>query len=380
MQRKVLTGPTLEEVRPVKHDVDVSGGRASGFPVYEQLIDRLLAARESDAQPHAVARHVCAVLSAWAYAGPESVSHMMARLGLFESRCAQYEVQNPAMLIRSGATLVQSPCGRVALLAYCGSNPFQLTTWATTADLRPPLVSVVGSSEARVHGGFYRNQRATWPAVVGALRDMLEGKPALSDETGTRVGKLEALFITGHGIGGAMAQLAAYKLATDPHPTYRALAERLTHVYTFGQPMVGNAAFTRVWTEVDLLRTRVFCHTHGFDIFPHLPPRGATSFRHVGKHFTDVRGTETWAEEARDEPKQASSPLDMVRAVLPLPNQVGLRRGFERLGRVGVKSVHALLTLLFKDATPYSFYDHLPTHYVVCSQPAGKLTEFGDDF
>lgn len=379
MQRKVLVGPTLEDVRPVKHDVDLEG-RSSGFPLYEGLVERLLGARAADAQPHAVARHASAVLAAWAYAGPESVAHMMARLGLFESRVAQFEVRNAAMLIDSAATLVQSPCGRVALLAYRGSHPFQLTTWATTGDLRPPLVPVAGSAEARVHGGFYRNQRATWPAVVGALRDMLEGKALAGDAGSADVGKLEALFITGHGIGGAMAQLAAYKLATDPHPTYRALADRLTHVYTFGQPMVGNAAFSRVWTEIDLLRTRVFCHTHGFDVVPHLPPRGATSFRHVGKHFTDLRGSQAWADEARDEPKQASSPLDMVRAVLPLPNQVGLRHGFERLGRVGVKSVHALLNLFFKDATPYSFFDHLPTHYVVCSQPAGKLTEFGDDF
>jgi len=376
MERMVV-GPTLEELRPVKHG---GSGGARGVPVYDDLVRKLLEARAADAQPHPVARHVCAVLSAWAYADRATVAHVMARLGLTECRVSLVEVDNRAMLVRGAAYLVQSRCGRVALLAYRGSDAFELSTWAAIADLRPTLVPVSGNaSEARVHGGFYRAQRATWAAVMSMLRDALAGESTI-DGVQAPAGRLEALFITGHGLGGAMAQLAAYRLATDDDATYRALAARLLHVYTFGQPMVGNAAFARVWMEVDLLRTRVFCHTYGHDIVAHLPPRAATPFRHVGKHFTDLGDSKSWSEEARAEPKQASSPLDIVRSVIPQPSQVGLRHGFEKIGRVGTKSIHALLNLFFKDATPYSFYDHVPTHYVVCSQPAGKLTEFDDQF
>lgn len=395
METRAVTGPSLEELQSSGQlgDVWESGGLApavsgiyarderSGLaesieatPLYDDLVGSLLEAARSEPRPHAIARHVCAVLAGWAYAEPDTVARIMARLGLPESRCRHVEVINPSMLIRSAAHLVRSKCGRVALLAYRGSGPFELATWTAISDLRPPLVPVQGpAAEPRVHGVFYRNQRATWDAVLRALEPSLAG-----DEDGEG---LEALFITGHGLGGALALLAAYRLATASHPREQALGARLAQVYTFGQPMVGNAGFARAWREVDLLQTRVFCHSYGRDVVPHLPPRGAVPFRHVGKHFTDAGESGGWTEDLRPEPKQAQSVLDLLRAALPVVSApLTLKPGLERLGSVGARGLAFLRGLLFRERETYSLHEHLPTHYVVCSQPPDKRSEFGDGF
>ena len=59
---------------------------------------------------------------------------------------------------------------------------------------------------------------------------------------------MEALYITGHGAGGAMAALMAVMLLTEV--PYAEIAQKLRAVYTFGQPMVGSPAFAKVADEV----------------------------------------------------------------------------------------------------------------------------------
>jgi hypothetical protein len=188
-----------------------------------------------------------------------------------------------------------------------------------------------------------------------------------------------------------MATIAAYKIAADPDYAAppAAFGEALRQVYLFAPPMVGNREFKALWNRATLaggepLDARVFAHTFARDVVPHLPPQGTTTYVHVGKHFASkelqkerVPGSSLWI------PADAPTPcsvFDMARAVEPLVfGQVTWREllGSKLLGKLA-GDVEGLVNRLRHP--PLSFADHVPTNYILCSQPASVNSEFGDDF
>jgi hypothetical protein len=342
---------------------------------HRDLVETLLAVRSNAHEPHPVARHVCAVLSAWAHADAATASSVFAQLGLPENRCQRVTVENRALGIEASALVVHSRCGRVAFVAYQGLDPFAPASWAALGDAQPALVAVpTAGVDARVSALHYRNARASWSAVQQALSvaaPVVKGKK--------KPAALEALFLCGHGSGGATAMLAAYRLVTSAQADDKRIAERLAQVYTYGAPMIGNAPFARSWNDHDALVDRVFCHLYGRDLVPHLPPRGTQTFRHVGKHYA-ASASKSWPEEPSGFPKPASSPLDVVRALAPMLAEQTSLPASDRRGWLGTKSISAVLGLLFKDGPSFSFYDHSALNYVVSSQPKGVLSEFGEHF
>ncbi|HEX5655765.1 MAG TPA: hypothetical protein VFX59_01165 [Polyangiales bacterium] len=339
---------------------------------YRDLVETLLSVRSNAHQPHPVVRHVSAVLSAWAHADVETASRVFAQLGLADNRCQRIAIENRALGVAASVLVVHSKCGRVAFVVYQGLDSFAPASWSALGDANPALLPVpTAGVDARVSALHYRNARASWSAVVQAL-----SVPATKTR---KKAALEAIFLAGHGSGGATAMLAAYRLVTSTQPEDQRIAERLAQVYTFGAPMIGNAPFARAWNDHDALVDRVFCHLYGRDLVPHLPPRGTQTFRHVGKHYA-ATATKAWPEEPSGFPKPAASPLDVVRALAPLLAEHASLPASERRGWLGTKSLAAVLGLLFKDGPGYSFYDHSALSYVVSSQPKGVLSEFGDYF
>jgi hypothetical protein len=84
------------------------------------------------------------------------------------------------------------------------------------------------------------------------------------------------IFVTGHSLGGALAVLAAVDLKKNFYPrTYMIL-------YTYGQPRVGNEAFSDfIFSQLDGYYVRV---THYDDAVAHLPPR-IKGFKHAGNEL-----------------------------------------------------------------------------------------------
>jgi hypothetical protein len=123
-----------------------------------------------------------------------------------------------------------------------------------------------------VHSGFCRSTRATLDEVVAEL---LNPAP-------------EVLYITGHSLGGAMAAMAAVMLRMDPR--YAQLKDTLRAVYSYGQPMIGDAVFAEECQEDPFLATKVYRHVHRHDIVPHLPPVVSGSFTHFGTEFRFLDG------------------------------------------------------------------------------------------
>jgi hypothetical protein len=367
MIKGTTVGPTYGAIRPFKK------WPAPGFPVYPSLADDLVQAGTAYNEK---AAHVCSVLAGWAYSSDDTVATMMVRLGLEENRCRFIGLSNDTMFICSTAYLLQSKCGRLLLLAYRGTEPLNFINWLTDGDVNPVKIELPGRSSGsrseppRIHGGFYRNQRATWFDVEQGLRLALDGQSILGD--GTKVAPVEALYITGHSLGAAMAALAAFRIAKDD--AYGNIRERLRGVYTYGQPMVGNRAVADECEKDPILGRRVFRHIYKNDIVPVLPPSLAGEFAHFAPEYHSVNGKGGWAGPVKpgDYVKQLShfsAPVVIAASAFAINQVPVLRRLAEVAQQVPVIERAGLI---------YSLYDHGTANYIQTSQPSGLASEFGD--
>jgi hypothetical protein len=192
-----------------------------------------------------------------------------------------------ALMIESTAYLIQAYGGRVAILCYRGTKPTDLISMVGSLDSDFNKVNFPEfQGPSSVHAGFYRNFLATFNPIIDALRRALRGDPIDPTEDQTRTEPLEALYITGHSLGGAMASLMAVTLiAGEEHDL---LEQTLRAVYTFGQPLIGDPEFAAKCEErLPLLRDRRglirFVYRH--DAAPHLPFRMEGEFKHFGVEY-----------------------------------------------------------------------------------------------
>lgn len=100
--------------------------------------------------------------------------------------------------------------------------------------------------EGRVHRGFLKALDAVWTPLQAHLHE-LEGR---------------SLWLTGHGLGAALAVLAAHRCAAS--------GLRPAGVYTIGSPAVGDQAFTTGFRTA--LDNRCFRYINGRDGVTRLPP------------------------------------------------------------------------------------------------------------
>ncbi|MEU6143627.1 lipase family protein [Streptomyces sp. NPDC047081] len=422
MRDTYVKGPSYTALRPCKPDTD-----PSSFPVYPDLVDRLVEDKHQP-DPDGVVPHAMATCAAYAYAGfeqhsdVETVAMIMARLGLEENRCRAFEQRVDAMYIASAAYLVQDRDRRVVILCYRGTQPEDIISILTDADVRPETLTVeLEGHRHEVHAGFYRNVRATRHLIVQALERALRGESVDPDEEGTRGSGLEALYITGHSLGAAMAAIMAVTLVHEPR--YRHIAEKLKGVYTFGQPMVGGPDLARACEETPgphgtyVLRDRLIRYIFDRDVVPALPPRPVGPYAPFGREFHYRRRhglTDAALTFAADSAIEALTlPSDVLRTAasrdwggLLVRATEGVRRSVRPLVRAreegwtevtepglhypqmdslaGLAVVAPLaffatrLALTRTIPFKYSFDDHGPGHYVNALAPPGVLSEFGD--
>lgn len=349
--------PPYSTLRPLKPT------RSAAFPVYDDLAARLCDAEKT---PDPTVAHTLATAAGYAYSDAETVSMMMARMGLEANHCLKLAQTVDAMFIESTAYLIQSADGSVVILAYRGTQPANLVNWLTDADVRPDRIAFAfpGTDETfPIHAGFYRNVRATRYAVVAALKRALEGRSVLDDDAvaslpggGQMPGPMRALYLTGHSLGGAMAGLMSVMLAVEP-----VYVEQFGGVfrgaYTFGQPMVGAPSFAAACDGHDFLADHVLRYVYRRDPVPHLPPRDSDRFQHFGREFS-YDGAFPW-------PETTDHPADQMGFVVEL---LGAAVGF----------VADQFKLLRGLPLQFSFSDHGPQHYVSALTPPGTPNEFGD--
>jgi hypothetical protein len=326
----------------------VGGTWEPPFPVYPGLADSLASAHLTppfDRDP--TVAHVLGTCAGYAYAETDTVSTIMVRLGLESHACVRIAERVDAMFIASTAYLVQSRCGRVVILCYRGTQPTNLANWLGDAEVGPgsSALSLADGTTVRVHAGFHRNVRATWVDVVRELTAAADGR-SLADHDRAVDHGLEALYVTGHSLGGAMALL--FGLMLSGSSAHRALASRVRAVYTFGQPMALDAAPGLM----PALESKVFRHVIPRDPIPALPPASWGRFAHIGREYRCAGGE--W--------RRAESPVEQMPNARAIPRSILNWLGPERR----------------RSSSRWSFAEHAPHHYVAALRPAGHVTEFGD--
>ncbi len=323
-----------------------AGACSPPFPVYEDLVESLLASPPagSDGRGMIVA-HVLGTCSGYAYGDIETVSEISSRLGLEAGVCVGITQIVDAMFIYSTAYLIQSRCGRVVILCYRGTETTNLGNWLGDADIGSDSIRL-GGEAVGVHSGFYRNVRATREAVIRELGLALKGR-CLADPEAKTDHPLEALYVTGHSLGGAMAVLFA--LGITGTIGLRPIAERLRAIYTFGQPLTLGEPLPGIAREVG---SKLFRHVLPRDIIPSLPPAPWGRLSHFGSEYRYENGEWHRSEVPTG---QLSSPREIPRAILSF-----------------------FATSKRRSAAPYSLTDHGPHLYINALRPKGRVTEFGD--
>jgi hypothetical protein len=347
-------GPSFADLRPAGETVDAG----VDFPVYDKLVDRLAKPGEI---PEDVVRHVLATCCGYAYGDKDVAAMMLTRLGLERTNLAEVTMSVDAMLIRSTAYIVQSKDGRVVILCYRGTPPLDLVSWALDAEIEPEQIDIGREGDplrGDVHGGFYRNVRATRFEVVKVLLRAIDGKSIAGDGKGV-VKPLEALYITGHSLGGAMALLMAIMLRkTQPGTDYKKIADKLKAVYTFGQPMVASRQLADDLQQDRFFQDKLIRHIYNRDVIPQLPPLG--DYAHFGREYRYDLNAAYWHQSERltGQLTDRQAWLDVLSTLSSLWRPARAVALFE--GKVGITE---------------RLHDHYPERYVAAAAPSGK-TEF----
>ena len=348
------------------------------FPVYPDLVDILVNPAKDDGS-NVVIRRVMATCSAYSYSDAKTLSMIMARMGLDKNDCLEISQSVDAMSIASTSFLVQSSDRRVVILSYRGTEPDDVINWLASADVNVDKIRIEvpgGGGAHDVHAGFYRNVRATRYKVLEALqcaennqsvRTAEDPDPSNKELTGAKNSKpssrnsaepaknpVEALYITGHSLGGAMAVLMAIMLHQSKD--FQSLAGRLKGVYTFGQPMIGSPEFADACGQIPSLCDKVFRYVYRSDWVPQLPPKESGHFKHFGHEFQYRAGH--WHRVHKEKSSTQT-------------NIYGIGGAFV--------SFFSEKLLLFR-GVPFSasLVDHFPQQYIAALTPPGETTEFGD--
>ncbi|GII23630.1 lipase family protein [Planosporangium mesophilum] len=347
MKTQDSVAPDYRYLRPLKKP------ESATFPVYKKLEDLLTQASD---HPDRVVAHALATCAGYAYSDAATLAMIMARMGLESNECRLVSQTVDAMFICSHAFLVQSDDGRVVILCYRGTQPMNFINWLTDADVNPETVPVPFADPPvsfAVHGGFYRNVRATRHEVVHALQRALDGR-SVRAKGKAMPQRMEALYLTGHSLGGAMAAMMAVMLRTEP--AYAPIARKLRAVYTYGQPMIGEPGLAKACDDDEFLGANLIRYVYGSDVVPQLPPTVSGPFAHFGRELHCGPGT---TQDAA------------ARTTQQLGNLTGL-------AIAPVAFISHQLRLFRNLPFQQSLYDHGPQHYISALTPAGVSSEYGD--
>lgn len=319
-----------------------AGPVRSPFPIHESLTDALLYAHAGGVDGRdATVAHALGVCSGYAYADAPTVAQMAGRLGLAGSRCVRLAQVVDAMYIFSTAYLIQSGCGRVVILAFRGTELANVGSWLADADVGDESVTLAGAP-LRVHSGFLRNLRAVRLEVMAHLQLALDGRTIDNPDARTEH-PMQALYVTGHSLGGALASLFALTLEDA------AIADRMRAVYTFGQPLAAGGPLPEGAAPVAAKFVR---HVLPRDPIPALPLASWGRLEHFGAEYRFVDGV--W-QSSLEATRQMSG---LWRAARPL---FALFAGEQRRKRLR-----------------YTLTEHGPHRYIAALRPDGRVTEFGD--
>ena len=143
-----------------------------------------------------------------------------------------------------------------------GNNDYLVVCFRGSTSLKDWLVDLnfwkteAFGGHGKVHRGFQRSLDSVWSRLQTAVDGL---------------GADKKLFICGHSLGAAVAQLAAYRFAVERY--------RVAHIYVFGSPRAANREFMEHYNQ--LLGAKTFLHINNKDIVTTVPLE-LLGFHHLG--------------------------------------------------------------------------------------------------
>lgn len=145
----------------------------------------------------------------------------------------------------------------MAVLIFRGTEPVNLVDWITDSRVNQvPFRDIFAFEGAEMWGNVHQG-------FATALAPLLRG---VLPELNRIVRSDRPIWITGHSLGGALAMLAAAFII-------HVFPGRIGAVYTFGQPRVGDAGFSKAFDNARELAAATYRCVNDRDIVPRLPPR-----------------------------------------------------------------------------------------------------------
>mmetsp|Transcript_6326 Transcript_6326/g.9743 ORF Transcript_6326/g.9743 Transcript_6326/m.9743 type:complete len:404 (+) Transcript_6326:145-1356(+) len=269
-----------------------------------KLSEELLKVNRGDYSNYAA--KTLSTFAGWSYSDFDTFKDKVADNVGSGSQTIMIQVKNEPLLIQATAQLTRTHDKKVAIVTFRGTEMTNLANWMTDAEAKksdfidPKNQANDRVNNIQVHTGFKDNFKAVWLGKKGILMhlmypEMMREDYNYHDDNISQQGKsselddLDAIYICGHSLGGAMASLAGLHLALanqnpPAHPEiFSKLFSKLRGVYTYGGPMVAD--------DHDIVRCEQLCgnltfrHVYYNDIVPHLPPLSFGSFDHFGAEY-----------------------------------------------------------------------------------------------
>ncbi|RUS29764.1 Alpha/Beta hydrolase protein [Jimgerdemannia flammicorona] len=159
--------------------------------------------------------------------------------------------------------IARDDSSKTIYLAYRGSQSLM----SFIQDSQITYSNYPAAPGTRVHTGFLQSFQDARDIVYNTVVDEMNNHPGYT------------LYLVGHSLGGAEAVLQTLDFAQNAG--YNS-SNMMT--YTFGQPRVGDAAFS---SYVNSLSLNFIRSINQNDIVPHLPPLPLGFVHHVGEHWTE---------------------------------------------------------------------------------------------
>lgn len=158
------------------------------------------------------------------------------------------------------------PSDKSIYVVFRGS--ISIRNWLTDLDAFKTPYLTFPECECEVHQGFYNSVQSVIKMIIFEVKKLQLLLP--SDYV---------VKVTGHSLGGALAQLTGMEIIHAGIPT---------SVYNFGQPRVGDKSYASFATKT----LQIFRVTHNKDIVPHVPVIDVMGFYHsCTEVFEDVSGS-----------------------------------------------------------------------------------------
>lgn len=159
--------------------------------------------------------------------------------------------------------------------------------------------------------GYTRIAGITDPATVGGVHNGFKSAldavwPQISSKLGPPGDQRKDIWLTGHSLGAALAQLAALRLTKSGYRVHR--------VYTFGMPRIGDKEFVADYDRQ--LGAQSFPHVNAQDVVTRVPPSALGFHVTASAKIRQFTGPGHELKQLSVEPPDRSGPRDDWRSVV----------------------------------------------------------------